>query len=281
MTTYSKINTEYPSRKRRLLANLSSPSTIPTKLAQRELQTDDGPNQLNTSKARHVLLACRDDPALSHCQNYHSSPLTCKVVQKVSENTWIELNVPCDDASLQEASNTIKQFATSYTSTSNLSYAREYSCPRQYGTNHNPSPKLEKLSIGKKCPANKQSGTLSIPIDSPICSICQGPAESLHNHYGARSCLSCRAFFRRSVQIEIYPNFTCSTNRKCVITEFNRSKCKLCRFEKCQEKGMKKSAVLSQDQKQARFRKHLEQKRSKQMEMKKILRRFRRNNHAV
>ena len=34
---------------------------------------------------------------------------------------------------------------------------------------------------------------------SRLCLVCGGDAESYHLNYGASACLSCRAFFRRSV----------------------------------------------------------------------------------
>ena len=50
-------------------------------------------------------------------------------------------------------------------------------------------PKRKRYKIGRK-----QN------IDSHICQVC-GEAAGRHNYYGGRSCQSCRAFFRRTVEI--------------------------------------------------------------------------------
>lgn len=116
-------------------------------------------------------------------------------------------------------------------------------------------------------------------LNQVMCSICQAPAESSHLNYGAYSCFSCRAFFRRSVQIELYPKFSCQFGNQCEITFGNRNFCRSCRFKKCVDKGMKISAVLNLEQKRTRFRKYLGlqemDKIKKTAEMKTTLRTFR------
>ena len=51
---------------------------------------------------------------------------------------------------------------------------------------------------------------------SSACPIC-GNEAGRHNHYGGRACTSCRAFFRRSVQVWaiIFPNLSRNANRAC------------------------------------------------------------------
>ncbi len=46
------------------------------------------------------------------------------------------------------------------------------------------------------------------------------------------------------------------------MTVENRQKCKKCRYDKCIKSGMKPEAILSEDQKEIRFRKILSKKRN-------------------
>lgn len=60
-----------------------------------------------------------------------------------------------------------------------------------------------------------------------ICGVCGDRAKSFH--FGAISCDSCKAFFRRSVQNEAYKNFHCPYNNRCDITILSRKCCQHCR----------------------------------------------------
>ena len=94
------------------------------------------------------------------------------------------------------------------------------------------------------------------------CSVCGSPAAA-HLHYGAVSCYSCRAFFRRGqpkqvryvtshlqIQIVIQPLHWHSVCCRCIfghgqckISRHNRTNCKLCRYRRCLEVGMKPEKV--------------------------------------
>lgn len=64
-------------------------------------------------------------------------------------------------------------------------------------------PKLE--------PASSPSSDDTAPEERRyFCAICSAPATQ-HYHFGARSCHSCRAFFRRSVQSNSYTGFQCKS----------------------------------------------------------------------
>ncbi|CAB3400824.1 unnamed protein product [Caenorhabditis bovis] len=71
------------------------------------------------------------------------------------------------------------------------------------------------------------------------CAICSAPADGLH--YGAISCRSCNAFFRRTVVEKA--KYICKNNNACVIDPDGRCACRSCRFTKCIEAGMKVAAV--------------------------------------
>ncbi|KAA0185786.1 HR97 [Hyalella azteca] len=92
------------------------------------------------------------------------------------------------------------------------------------------------------------------------CGVCGDVAKS--NHFGGRSCDSCKAFFRRSVQNNAYRGFNCPYEKKCVIAKTSRKACQYCRrFHKCLAIGMEKSWVMSE----AERRKMMEQRQERRI----------------
>ena len=74
---------------------------------------------------------------------------------------------------------------------------------------------------------------------SSACSVCGSPAAA-HLHYGAVSCYSCRAFFRRGQPKQVRCIFG---HGQCKISRHNRTNCKLCRYRRCLDVGMKPEKV--------------------------------------
>merc|ERR1719422_1723357 len=89
------------------------------------------------------------------------------------------------------------------------------------------------------------------------CKVCNEPAAK-HVHYGAMTCFSCRAFFRRSIQNKTAATYVCRRSRNCEINLRTRKNCQFCRYAKCISAGMKPSWVLSEGERQRRFRKNRE-----------------------
>ena len=83
------------------------------------------------------------------------------------------------------------------------------------------------------------------------CKVCQNSKASSHSYYGATGiCPSCRGFFMRSVQSEIYSKFQkCPSTYECVIDSKSRKSCKSCRFQKCLSAGMKITYVITSREK--------------------------------
>ena len=80
------------------------------------------------------------------------------------------------------------------------------------------------------------------------CRVCARPNASKYNHYGANFiCGSCKGFFMRATQSDLYKTFIHGHN--CVIDSKNRSSCKMCRFNKCLEVGMKINYVKTLEEK--------------------------------
>ena len=84
------------------------------------------------------------------------------------------------------------------------------------------------------------------------CPVCKEGDAGRHKHYGGIACISCRAFFRRSVQNDAYKKFKCpnllqTTNdalQSCEINSKSWNSCRYCRFHKCLSSGLKISLVL-------------------------------------
>ncbi|CAJ0575190.1 unnamed protein product, partial [Mesorhabditis spiculigera] len=73
------------------------------------------------------------------------------------------------------------------------------------------------------------------------CTVCGAGADGLH--YGAVSCRSCNAFFRRAVSYKQYNTYECRYIGKCDVTVEGRCSCRACRFQKCIEAGMRIESV--------------------------------------
>ncbi len=93
------------------------------------------------------------------------------------------------------------------------------------------------------------------------CPVCDGPVGR-YKYFGARVCLSCRGFFRRSVQSNQHPFFKClqkdhvegvAVEGKCVIDSKSRKSCRRCRFDKCLAAGMVISWVMTESERKMRI----------------------------
>lgn len=99
---------------------------------------------------------------------------------------------------------------------------------------------------------NQLSGPEHSISTESSCPICNKPVGK-HSYYGARVCVSCRGFFRRSVQNHHYPLFKCNFNQNCSIDSKSRTSCKACRYQKCLAAGMKPALVMSNEQRKKRI----------------------------
>ncbi len=99
--------------------------------------------------------------------------------------------------------------------------------------------------------------------DEKICPICSETSEQPHQvHYGGLACFSCKAFWRRAHQKTRNPTFKCKKGGACVINLKTRRKCQKCRYNQCLANGMRPEAVLSDDQKKARFKNAIKKRES-------------------
>jgi len=86
----------------------------------------------------------------------------------------------------------------------------------------------------------------------PRCHICTKPALAFSS-YGGQACSSCRSFFRRSASRGAV--YTCKHFQTCKISPTTRKNCQHCRFQLCLKVGMHTTWVLSEEEKQRRFKK--------------------------
>ena len=63
------------------------------------------------------------------------------------------------------------------------------------------------------------------------CAVCHIGLDRVRMHYGVLSCLSCRAFFRRTCQKENIGE--CKEKKDCKVSYNVRTSCPPCRFQKC------------------------------------------------
>jgi len=85
-----------------------------------------------------------------------------------------------------------------------------------------------------------------------LCQVC-GAIAGRHLAYGGKACLSCRAFFRRSVQTTLYRIFTCKSTSNCLINLRTRKTCKYCRFMKCIGAQMEVGQVLPECERKRKY----------------------------
>ncbi|XP_010726314.2 thyroid hormone receptor alpha-like, partial [Meleagris gallopavo] len=71
-----------------------------------------------------------------------------------------------------------------------------------------------------------------------------------------------QGFFRRTIQKNLHPTYSCKYDGCCVIDKITRNQCQLCRFKKCISVGMAMDLVLD-DSKRVAKRKLIEENRER------------------
>uniref|UniRef100_A0A674AKI9 Thyroid hormone receptor alpha n=1 Tax=Salmo trutta TaxID=8032 RepID=A0A674AKI9_SALTR len=95
--------------------------------------------------------------------------------------------------------------------------------------------------------------------DEP-CVVCGDKATGYH--YRCITCEGCKGFFRRTIQKNLHPAYSCKYDGCCIIDKITRNQCQLCRFRKCIEVGMAMDLVLD-DSKRVAKRRLIEENREK------------------
>uniref|UniRef100_A0A3P9CT78 Thyroid hormone receptor alpha a n=1 Tax=Maylandia zebra TaxID=106582 RepID=A0A3P9CT78_9CICH len=95
--------------------------------------------------------------------------------------------------------------------------------------------------------------------DEP-CVVCGDKATGYH--YRCITCEGCKGFFRRTIQKNLHPAYSCKYDGCCIIDKITRNQCQLCRFKKCIAVGMAMDLVLD-DSKRVAKRRLIEENREK------------------
>ncbi|XP_068593077.1 thyroid hormone receptor alpha-like, partial [Cebidichthys violaceus] len=95
--------------------------------------------------------------------------------------------------------------------------------------------------------------------DEP-CVVCGDKATGYH--YRCITCEGCKGFFRRTIQKNLHPAYSCKYEACCIIDKITRNQCQLCRFKKCIAVGMAMDLVLD-DSKRVAKRRLIEENRQK------------------
>lgn len=72
-----------------------------------------------------------------------------------------------------------------------------------------------------------------------LCLVCNDTSSGYH--YGVPSCNGCKTFFRRTIMKKQI--FVCQHEKNCPVDKSIRCACRYCRFEKCLQVGMDRSAL--------------------------------------
>lgn len=121
---------------------------------------------------------------------------------------------------------------------------------------------------GKKRPHNDNNTTKighrqrAKFIRKVACEVC-GDLANDHVHYGAVTCYSCRAFFRRSVTSSA--QYACAKNKDCPINKETRKQCQFCRLAQCVKVGMKSTWVMTEEEKREKREAAIAKRRLRQM----------------
>lgn len=71
-----------------------------------------------------------------------------------------------------------------------------------------------------------------------LCRVCNDAASGFH--YGVWSCEGCKAFFKRSLQLNGATEYSCAATNNCTIDRLRRKNCPACRLRKCLAVGMRR-----------------------------------------
>ncbi|CAF3666549.1 unnamed protein product [Rotaria socialis] len=82
------------------------------------------------------------------------------------------------------------------------------------------------------------------------CLICDDDAIGIN--FGVPTCMPCKAFFRRNANLVGTRDFICQHDGECLITYKYRRSCNCCRLAKCFRVGMKKSFILTDEERESR-----------------------------
>lgn len=102
---------------------------------------------------------------------------------------------------------------------------------------------------------------MKVKFEGKVCGVCGDKA--LGFNFNAITCESCKAFFRRNALIQ--KDFKCPFSEHCSITPVTRRFCQKCRLDKCFAIGMCKNLIMSEEDKEMKRKKIIENRTRKRM----------------
>ncbi len=97
--------------------------------------------------------------------------------------------------------------------------------PKESTGASDPSPQVERKPVRRRHrkPANAATSIrYGIPSGTVKCPVCVDGESGSHTYYGGKVCHSCRGFFRRSVQNNHHPFFSCKGAKRCKVESKTR-----------------------------------------------------------
>ncbi|XP_053719207.1 thyroid hormone receptor beta isoform X2 [Synchiropus splendidus] len=126
---------------------------------------------------------------------------------------------------------------------------------------HHPPEYFPDFSHLQWIPGAPKKGYIPSYLDKDeLCVVCGDKATGYH--YRCITCEGCKGFFRRTIQKNLHPTYSCKYDGKCVIDKVTRNQCQECRFQKCIAVGMATDLVLD-DSKRLAKRKLIEENRER------------------
>uniref|UniRef100_G3NHY4 Thyroid hormone receptor alpha b n=1 Tax=Gasterosteus aculeatus aculeatus TaxID=481459 RepID=G3NHY4_GASAC len=130
-------------------------------------------------------------------------------------------------------------------------------CSLKSMTAHSPSDSSKSLELKE---ASKEGYIPSYLEKDEPCVVCGDKATGYH--YRCITCEGCKGFFRRTIQKNLHPSYSCKYDGCCIIDKITRNQCQLCRFKKCIAVGMAMDLVLD-DSKRVAKRRLIEENRQR------------------
>nr|XP_023440525.1 thyroid hormone receptor alpha-like [Dasypus novemcinctus] len=129
----------------------------------------------------------------------------------------------------------------------------------------NQAPDGNRKRKNSRCSLETSMSRYSCLDKEEQCVVCGDKATGYH--YRCLTCEGCEGFFRRTIQKNRQPTYSCKYDSCCVIDKITRNQCQLCRFNKCIAAGMVMDLVVD-DSKPVAKRKLTKQNRERQRKKK-------------
>ncbi|KAF4799324.1 Thyroid hormone receptor beta [Turdus rufiventris] len=191
-----------------------------------------------------------------------NQPYTCSYPGNVFKSEYSDMDMALNQYNQPEF---FTEEKPTFSQVQSPSYSQKKASYRKTNESFNPVLRTEGFSQGMCVCIDPEliGGARYIPsyLDKDeLCVVCGDKATGYH--YRCITCEGCKGFFRRTIQKNLHPTYSCKYEGKCVIDKVTRNQCQECRFKKCIFVGMATDLVLD-DSKRLAKRKLIEENREK------------------